>query len=581
MKHLKSTDGRLTISIPQLYVQPGENEADPDDNSGRYVYTYSTSHPNPCYPGELEETLSFEEIYNQAERIANLPTPYPFRNGYELKLQQSYGERYTLEGNLLDKKSNKLGYGFFPSSLDMDTLTKVGLRMLAGGDVANTNIAYIDFSSLQNGSPIPESHITRTYLTYYVDVETGKTTYYIMVAPVGRVVTLYNYWYFSGKAGVNSIPSSPSNVDNGGTYNYVFVQSYMEELLGEGGNQPTPPPGGGSTEGGGDGDFDNTTTTIPLPDLPIISLANLGIVKQYQIGQSDITNLSNFLWDTGFETLFTKWMQDPTEALISLRMCPVPPITETDPTQVYIGSVEALGVNGNLLTERYIEVDMGTLTIPPYWGNFLDYNPHTKVEVYIPYSGFQKLDTDIVMNSTINLRYRIDYLSGEAVAIILVDKGEENLQAPIYDFPVNIFSEIPLTSKSSDLYRNALQLIGASAVAGIGAAAGGMTAGLALVNATASATNVVNSKETVQKVGGTGGSIGFMGVQTPYLIINRPEQSVPDDYNKFYGYPCNMWETLGNLEGYTVVERIHLENIIATSEELDLIEKELKSGVIL
>lgn len=594
MKHLKSTDGRLTISIPQLYVQPGENEADPDDNSGRYVYTYSTSFPNPCYPGELEETLSFEEIYNQAERIDNLPTPYPFRNGYELKLQQSYGERYTLEGNLLDKKSNKLGYGFFPSSLDMNTLTNVGLRMLAGGDVANTNIAYIDFSSLQHGSPIPESHITRTYLTYYVDVETGKTTYYIMVAPVGRVVTLYNYWYFSGKAGANSIPSSPSNVDNGGEYNYVFVQSYMEELLGEGGNQPTPPPGGGSTEGGGDGDFDNTTTTITLPDLPLLSINNLGIVRLYKLTTSNVNALSKFLWDTGFDTLFKKWFQDPTDALLSLRMSPVPPIVDETPSTVIIGNVEAATVQGNVLTERYAELDMGTLSVTPYWGNFLDYNPYTKVEIYIPYSGFQQLDPDVVMDSRVNLRYRVDFLTGQATAIILIDRGEDNLQAPIYEYPVDLFSDIPMTSASSNLLKNAVQIIGSAAVAGVGVMAGGVAAAGALGAATvgntamtlgsnvmANSSSVINSKENIQKVGGVGGSMGFMGVQTPYLIIRRPEQSIPDDYNKFYGYPCNMWKILVELEGFTVVEEIHLENIIATSDELDLIEKELKNGVIL
>lgn len=568
MRQLKSLDGSVVINIGELEYPPTKVT--------EYGYVFQKFYKSSIPFKESESSTDLKSLYNsipQSKRISGIEFP----GGFVLRVQRSGGNFKLANGNLNTLISGRYNWGLFPKSLDnITTLTNIGVVFIhpMTGDSCNFG-ARPGNPNYNLGSTAPDIEVDPSHGGYnYVCLCHYGDTYYYNVETSGY--PWYNYytnvWVFE------STLAGDKDNDTFSSINTVEITSYINQILG---STPTPPPGGGSTEGGGDGDFDNTTTTIPLPDLPIISLANLGIVKQYQIGQSDITNLSNFLWDTGFETLFTKWMQDPTEALISLRMCPVPPITETDPTQVYIGSVEALGVNGNLLTERYIEVDMGTLTIPPYWGNFLDYNPHTKVEVYIPYSGFQKLDTDIVMNSTINLRYRIDYLSGEAVAIILVDKGKENLQAPIYEFPVNIFSEIPLTSKSSDLYRNALQLIGASAVAGIGAAAGGMTAGLALVNATASATNVVNSKETVQKVGGTGGSIGFMGVQTPYLIINRPEQSVPDDYNKFYGYPCNMWETLGNLEGYTVVERIHLENIIATSEELDLIEKELKSGVIL
>lgn len=568
MKQLKSLDGSVTINIPEIVSFP---ESPYSLDSGAEYYKTARDPLIYVKPEEAKLATNLVTLYSLMARGVYSPV-IEFPNGYSLRWQASYGKirEFNSSTSVVDLYGEgELGWGLFPNNISSDSPSSVGCRILLS-PVGLANFERFSYSSKINSKEPIDTIVPSpvAYLGY------KGNSYYIMCASEAyNYGGIYNFWIYKGDIGPGR-PDTSSPVSNA---TYVYFNSVIKQMLGE----PTSPPGGGSTEGGGDGDFDNTTTTIPLPDLPIISLANMGIVKLYQIGQSDITNLSNFLWDTGFETLFTKWMQDPTEALISLRMCPVPPITETDPTQVYIGSVEALGVNGNLLTERYIEVDMGTLTIPPYWGNFLDYNPHTKVEVYIPYSGFQKLDTDIVMNSTINLRYRIDYLSGEAVAIILVDKGEENLQAPIYEFPVNIFSEIPLTSKSSDIYRNALQLIGASAIAGVGAAAGGATAAFALANAAASATNVVSSKETVQKVGGTGGSIGFMGVQTPYLIINRPEQSVPDDYNKFYGYPCNMWETLGNLEGYTVVERIHLENIIATSEELDLIEKELKSGVIL
>lgn len=72
-----------------------------------------------------------------------------------------------------------------------------------------------------------------------------------------------------------------------------------------------------------------------------------------------------------------------------------------------------------------------------------------------------------------------------------------------------------------------------------------------------------------------------MSVQSPYLIVERPRQSLAKGYNTFEGYPSNITSRLGDLSGYTAVESVHLEGINATDSEISEIESLLKGGVIL
>jgi hypothetical protein len=72
-----------------------------------------------------------------------------------------------------------------------------------------------------------------------------------------------------------------------------------------------------------------------------------------------------------------------------------------------------------------------------------------------------------------------------------------------------------------------------------------------------------------------------MSIQTPYIIIERPNLSVPYNVQNFVGQTSNMTSRLGNIKGFTMVEYIHLHDVAATSDEIKEIEALLKEGVIL
>ena len=88
-------------------------------------------------------------------------------------------------------------------------------------------------------------------------------------------------------------------------------------------------------------------------------------------------------------------------------------------------------------------------------------------------------------------------------------------------------------------------------------------------------------KPRIQRSGSIGGAAGLMSIQKPYFILTRPRQALPENQNKYTGYPSFITSKLGDLTGMTYVYEIHLEGIPCTTEEQNEIENLLKSGVIL
>ena len=72
-----------------------------------------------------------------------------------------------------------------------------------------------------------------------------------------------------------------------------------------------------------------------------------------------------------------------------------------------------------------------------------------------------------------------------------------------------------------------------------------------------------------------------MGVQKPFIIIERPNISVPANVQHYVGQTSNLTRSLGNCSGFTVCNFVHLDGISATSQEIAEIESLLTQGVIL
>lgn len=327
-----------------------------------------------------------------------------------------------------------------------------------------------------------------------------------------------------------------------------------------------------SKEQGGNGSFGYTTDEVSIPTIPSVSALSTGFLTMYKMSLSSINTLAGYLWDDNFLTNLKKYFVSPSEAIISLSLAPFE-ITNINPnaSRVFVGNAST-PASGNQVVNQYTQLDFGIVDFKEYWGNYIDYEL-TDVSIYLPYCGTYKLDAKDVVKSKIHLVYNVDLLSGECVALINLEK-EYGLKSVIYQYNGNILSRIPYSASDMSSYVNTVLSTVSTGISGGLLGTGGAIASVAVSSAFGA------KKESVIKGGSASGGKGFLSPQRPYLIITRPDQSLPQNFNSFAGYPSNITKKLSACSGYTEVDKIHLENIPATSSEIDELESLLKEGVI-
>lgn len=317
---------------------------------------------------------------------------------------------------------------------------------------------------------------------------------------------------------------------------------------------------------------------IPDPEAPDIDAVTTGLLTVFKPSLSQINALGDYLWSSAFDVdTLKKLFGDPMQAIIGLSIIPVSP-PAAGSKSVKIGDVDT-GITMPYISRQFVEKDLGSITIDPYIGSFMDYSPYTKISIYLPYIGFRDLSPEDVMGTTLSIKYIIDVITGGCNAVINVSgKGA------IYQFNGSCIANVPLSAINySGAIQNAVSAIGSGLTTVAGIASGNIPVGIMGVAGLASsaANTAINSKPSIQRAGSMGGAAGLASVQFPYCIIERPRISAPDNYNGFVGNTLNVTMTLGSCHGLTFVDQIHLDNVICTEGERDELLRLLKEGVIL
>lgn len=369
---------------------------------------------------------------------------------------------------------------------------------------------------------------------------------------------------------VNYLDPVPGVVQLNDTNAYYFLNSliltdeYPDDVF----------PGDTSGTGGGTGNYDGTGENVPFEPLPGVTATSAGFITMYVPSLAQLNSLANYMWTTDFYENVKKLFGDPMDAILGLSIVPVSPAI-AGTRAVSVGNVST-GVSMPYASSQYVSVDCGTLNIQEYWGSALDYSPYTKIQIYLPYIGTHELNTDDVMKKSVHVKYNVDALSGALTAQIMC------AGSVLYQFSGSCASAMPISGRDfTQVIMAGISAIGTASMIAAGAMSAPITAAMAVSGVMTTANNVMNAKPRIEHSGAMGGTAGLMGLQTPYLIIERPRQSLAGQYNTFVGYPSNITAELGDLTGYTEIEKIHITNINATENELNEIENLLKGGVIL
>ena len=354
---------------------------------------------------------------------------------------------------------------------------------------------------------------------------------------------------------------------------------------------PLPPPSGIS----------------PWPDMPTTDCmftTDVGLVTVYNPTSSELYAFERWLWVTLAQASIQTVWNNPFDGVITLfeLYCDT---TVNGRHNIKSGFLDS-GVASDTIS-RYTEIDCGTLGIPEYYGNYLDYSPYSKAHIYLPFIGVQELNVDDIVGHCVNVTYRIDEYNGSCIAMITVAKvttvnGEDvEYSNTMYQFSGNCAVELPISGGSqaqikaglmmADAYQHAAnvsagaQLLGGIAsilssnpigglVNGIGGAMGTYAYGQAQ-----GLSNMLSGKSTVTKSGSFGASHGALGIKNPFITITRPKQIQVPNYEDLYGFPAHKMVTVGACTGFLRCREVHVVSSTASDDEKNMIESLLKSGV--
>ena len=324
---------------------------------------------------------------------------------------------------------------------------------------------------------------------------------------------------------------------------------------------------------------DEGTDSEYQPDIPVTGITkpgygayDTGFTTQYRMAGTQLKQLAQFLWSSSFVDNVKKFFNDPREIIVGLSIMPVLPDTG-DAKEIKAGGIST-GVNGLPLTDQYKLDTYGYADVKAEKGNFLDYNPFTKVTAHLPFVGEHSLDVNDVMGKRLTLKYIFDFLTGSCVAEIDVN-GK-----PRYFFGGSCGIQIPTSSE--DFGRMYSSIISAGATLGstlATIATGGLTAPLMIGSASSMLANGMASSPTVQFSSGSGSVNGMIGCKTAFLVIEKPIEKIAEGQKAFVGKPSFMKKKLKSCSGFTKCISVHLDKVPCTSTEREEIERALINGV--
>lgn len=311
--------------------------------------------------------------------------------------------------------------------------------------------------------------------------------------------------------------------------------------------------------------------TSPSPLLPLVPLVptsgTASLFHVYNPTVAQVDAFGSWLWQSFLGVLFddiSRLFNNPMDAVIGLQEFYGTPNISGSGT-IRCGYLDS-EVPSAIVGSRYSSIDCGSIVIPEYYGNYLDYAPYTQTLIYLPFIGIMSLNADDIIGNAVNVVYHLDSWTGSCIAIVTVARS--GYSSVVYQFEGNCSVEIPLTGGQQSALKGAL-------IGGIsGAVMGGIPG--AVVGAVAGG---LSTKNDVQHSGSFSASHGAMGAKIPFIIVRRPVQKRVWNYSESYGYPAHKMVYVGNCRGYLRVREVRVLSTTATNEEKQLIVNALKAGV--
>lgn len=364
-----------------------------------------------------------------------------------------------------------------------------------------------------------------------------------------------------------------------------------------------PSEGGNSDDGGGDGGFGTNTdyNTGADPESMTIDAISSGMVTLYNPSASAVKQFSHYLFGgditDAIANQLKRLISNPYDYIVFLAMCHFHPNNRTTSDTIKFVGLDTL-IGSDIVAKQYQKVGNYVLlwdSVANGFDSYLDSNPYTKVELYLPYIGFVQINADDISSTKnsgpvkLTITYHVDLLTGSCIVELCIKRGarvrsgnaDTDINMVRYNWNGNVYQMMPLSSNDfRGLFTAVTQFAG-----GVGSfITGNPIGGLGSM-----ASAVISQKSTVNKNVPNATSYGYLNVQTPFLVVDRPIQSLPVNvydgvtyhFKDYEGYPSNEIRKVREFTGYleTDPNTIWSNDINVLDSEFTEIQELFNTGV--
>lgn len=238
------------------------------------------------------------------------------------------------------------------------------------------------------------------------------------------------------------------------------------------------------------------------------------------------------------------------------------------------------------VNETWKPILMFSQMIQPRYHNFLDYSPYTQIYLYIPYFPIIKLEPDKIYGNTIFCYVSLDIRNGQFTYYLYLNDTDL-----ISTATVNVAIKIPFgKTNSEEITRNKmLSWLGITRdslgiVGGIASQNPMVTMGSTALFGKDVMSLYTRNVDHLSGYSGMNGDINSLLVNKRVRMIRITPRVVMEPDKHVVGKPLEQYLSLDGLRGFTKVGDINfnpLNDSSITSEEIESIVSQLKSGVIL
>lgn len=300
--------------------------------------------------------------------------------------------------------------------------------------------------------------------------------------------------------------------------------------------------------------------------------------KFYMVNQPLAAAAVQYMTQSTFLNDIGRLWSSPADMVRSYRLYPRGFITAaTTDEKLTIGGIDIQGPAGDIYASRVQElcapIQLGSITVPPGFGDFRDLEPYTSISIYLPLFGTRSLEPSDVLNKNVTVTYAIDVTTGEALAEVATGTTPLIIETKKVAIDVSVGF-----TKTGDAIQSGI--LGATAAL-VSAASSTVSPLAGTATAVSLGGVIANTRVQPYSIGNAGGTLPYYESNLPYLTIRRPAANFAGAaYYNDQGCPSAAYAAalINADDGYYEIDAdVNIDS--ATPDEITAIKQMLHNGV--